>query len=150
MRSPSAQHGQRLVGHVQHQRVRRVGAEVRRGLAQPRGEVDEAEVEGELAGLEPRRLERAVHEPGHARGGAHDRPRARAPLLERASASAVEQLRPAQDRGERRAEVVGHDVDELALRAVELHEPRVRVLERLVELGVAQQDADPVGERLAA
>ena len=54
----------------------------------------------------------------------------------------------AEDAGQGRAEVVGHDVHELALHAVQLHELRVRPLEGLVELGVAQDDADPVRQRL--
>ena len=51
--------------------------------------------------------------------------------------------------GEGRAEIVGHDVDELALHAVELHQPLVRLLEGPVEVGVPEKDADarPPGSR---
>ena len=141
--------GQGLVGHVEHERVRGVGREVRpppraggrrgrpagsrRRTARSRGGSSSSVLSTRLAMcVAARMMDRACSTP--LVGGASSRP--------------LQQLRPAQDRGQGRAEVVGHDVHELALHPVELHEPGVRFLQRLVELGVAQDDADPVGERL--
>ena len=148
IRPSSAQAGRGSSGTSTHQRVGGVRAEVTGRLPRARREVHEAEVEGELAGLEAGRLERPVHQRRHPGGGADDRLGPGPSLVDGGLGLSLEQLRPPHDGGEGRAEVVGHHVHELALRAVELDEARVRVLERLVERGGAQEDPDPVGQRL--
>ena len=94
------------------------------------------------------RLQGLVHEVRHVGGGVDDGARLLHALLPRRVRPPLQQLGVAEHARQRRAEVVGHDVHELALHAVQLDELGVGALEGLVQLGVAQDDADPVGQRL--
>jgi hypothetical protein len=117
-------------------------------LAGHRGQVHHPEVERELAGLEAVRLQGLLDQVRHVRGGVDDRARLLQAVRARSVRPPFQELGVAEHARQGRAEVVGHDVHELALHAVQLDELRVGALEGLVELGVAHHDADPVRQRL--
>ena len=95
-------------------------------LARHRGHVDDPEVERELARLQAVRLEGLLHEVRHVGGGVDDRARLLQAVRARRVRPPLQQLGVAEHAGQGRAEVVGHDVHELALHAVELDELGVR------------------------
>ncbi len=139
---------QRVIGQVHAHRPLRVAGDAGDHFPDLGRHVGDRKLEGELPGLEPRRLQGLVHEVGHVGGRADDVLRPLHPVVERRLRLPLEELGIAQDPGEGGAEVVGHDVHELALHAVELHQPLVGLLKGPVEVGVAEQDTDPIGQGL--
>jgi hypothetical protein len=148
-------------GGVAHHGRHRVGVETQVDAARVRGrpqdldrlrgeigEVDLLRLERELPGFDLRDEEQVAHEPQEPVGVAvHDLEEA--PVLLREVGVVEDELEVAGDRGQRGAQLVGNERDELVLQAVELAQPVVLLQKQpLRGLGLVQRGALAFVERL--